>query len=144
MSFSVLEHIADPITFLQCTLKMLKVSGKLIICVPNNDALINKDKESPLNLPPHHMGLWNKQSLIFLGKALNIKVEQHVNEPLQIHHIDWYVRTLLKKLAGESIYHRIISEDKYSCVYSKENEETAKNIIGHSILFVSQNECCSC
>jgi hypothetical protein len=45
---------------LEDSLKALKKGGKLIIGVPNNEPYFKSyDKYSTLNLPPHHMGLWN-------------------------------------------------------------------------------------
>jgi SAM-dependent methyltransferase len=134
--FQVLEHIAEPIPFLQHTLRMLKPGGRLIICVPDNDALINKDNENPLNLPPHHMGMWNKQSLLFLGKVLQIDVELLEHEPLQRIHVDWYVRTLLKRIVGKRLYFRIISKTNIPQFMKKKVQAIASTIHGHSILSV--------
>ena len=60
--FQVLEHIYDVREFLEHALKVLKKGGKLVIGVPNNEPyFLGYDKYCTLNLPPHHMGLWNKQ-----------------------------------------------------------------------------------
>jgi 2-polyprenyl-3-methyl-5-hydroxy-6-metoxy-1,4-benzoquinol methylase len=81
--FQVLEHIASPQEFINDCIKLLKIGGKLIIGVPNNNPyLFKKDKYHTLNLPPHHMGLWNKESLIQLAKYNQLQVENIVIEPL--------------------------------------------------------------
>ena len=134
--FQVLEHIADPIRFLQQALYTVKPGGKLIVCVPDNDSLVNKDKENPLNLPPHHMGMWNKQSLGFLGHVLAIQVELLEHEPLQPIHVEWYVRTLLKRIVGKRLYYRIVSKTAIPAWMVKRVKATASTIHGHSILSV--------
>lgn len=60
--FQVLEHVSDVQSFILSALKVLKVGGKLLIGVPNNEPYFaGYDKFCTLNLPPHHMGLWNKR-----------------------------------------------------------------------------------
>ena len=134
--FQVLEHIAEPVRFLQHALNMLKPDGRLIICVPDNDSLVNKDKENPLNLPPHHMGMWNKQSLRFLSTVLQLKMELLENEPLQRVHVEWYVRTLLKRIIGKRVYYRIISKTNIPLFMIKKVRAIASTIHGHSVLSV--------
>jgi 2-polyprenyl-3-methyl-5-hydroxy-6-metoxy-1,4-benzoquinol methylase len=59
-AFQVLEHIADVKPFMDCALKLLKPGGKLIFSVPNSEPYFQRfSKYAVLNLPPHHMGLWN-------------------------------------------------------------------------------------
>ena len=67
-SFQVMEHIADIKNALTASLGVLKKGGKLIISVPNNDSFLGKDKFNLMNLPPHHMGLWDEKSLKNLEK----------------------------------------------------------------------------
>jgi len=67
-SFQVMEHIADIGNALTASLGVLKRGGKLIISVPNNDSFLGKDKFNLMNLPPHHMGLWDEKSLKNLEK----------------------------------------------------------------------------
>lgn len=62
--FQILEHVKQPGQFINSMVKMLKKDGILIIAVPNNEPYFMKYfKYHTLNLPPHHMGLWNKESL---------------------------------------------------------------------------------
>ena len=79
--FQVLEHIYDVISFLEASLKVLKKGGSIVIGVPNNEPyFLGYDKYCTLNLPPHHMGLWNKSvfeklSLLFDLKITDIKYD---------------------------------------------------------------------
>jgi len=82
-SFQVLEHVFDINGFISSNLKTLKKDGKLIIGVPNsNPYLYKKDIMHTLNLPPHHMGLWNKEAFQSLPKYFNMKLEGIYIEPI--------------------------------------------------------------
>jgi SAM-dependent methyltransferase len=60
-SFQVLEHVYDVRNFIEYSVRTLKPGGKLILSVPNNEPyFLRYNKYETLNLPPHHMGLWNK------------------------------------------------------------------------------------
>ncbi len=79
-AFQVLEHIADPKPFLEGAVKALKKGGKLIIGVPNNfPYLFKHGKFHPLNMPPHHCGLWNSYSLDKLKDYFGLDVA-HIHE----------------------------------------------------------------
>jgi len=74
--FQVLEHVYDVKSFLEASLKVLKPSGKLVIGVPNSEPYFLKyDKYCTLNLPPHHMGLWNKKTVQKIAPFFNLKLE---------------------------------------------------------------------
>ncbi|NID11903.1 class I SAM-dependent methyltransferase [Fibrivirga algicola] len=74
-AFQVVEHIAQPKLFIEAALKTLKIGGKLVIGVPNNDPyLFEHGKYEPLNMPPHHCGLWNADSLRELTRLFAMSV----------------------------------------------------------------------
>jgi len=82
-SFQVLEHITNVHSFIKASVDVLRKGGKLIIGVPNNNPyLFINDKYHTLNLPPHHAGLWNKQSLKSLEKIFSLKLDSIEFEPL--------------------------------------------------------------
>ena len=73
--FQVLEHIYDVKGFLEDSLKVLKPGGKLVIGVPNNEPYFqNYDKYCTLNLPPHHMGMWNAGVFGKMATRFNLKM----------------------------------------------------------------------
>ncbi len=77
--FQVLEHIYDVKSFLEDALKSLKKGGKLVIGVPNNEPYFQGfDKYCTLNLPPHHMGLWNKEVFEKTAQLFNLKMQKIV------------------------------------------------------------------
>jgi len=94
ISFQVLEHISNVRRFIEASLECLKPGGKLLIAVPNNDAFFFKkrlidfndneyQKTLLLNLPPHHMSIWNKRSLSSLQNIFSIKLDNFFLEPLR-------------------------------------------------------------
>lgn len=73
--FQVLEHVYDVKDFITAALQVLKPGGKLIIGVPNNEPyFLGYDKYCTLNLPPHHMGLWNKKVFEKLASLFNLSI----------------------------------------------------------------------
>jgi SAM-dependent methyltransferase len=84
-AFQVLEHLTTPAVFIKEALSLLKTGGSLIVSVPNNDSLIYKNHfDAGLNLPPHHMGLWDSASLISLQKFFPLRIEALKWDPLSL------------------------------------------------------------
>ena len=137
-SYQVLEHISSVYSFLNAKLTTLKKGGKLIISVPNNDSFI-KNLTSGLNMPPHHMGLWNERSLLKLSSVFPVKLVSIHFEPLQDYHIDGYLNVnILRKwpLLLRKILFRFFI---FSSIYRKMKDniyENKFNIIGHTVLVV--------
>jgi SAM-dependent methyltransferase len=74
-AFQVLEHVYDVKNFFDSALKVLKKGGKMIIGVPASEPyFLGYDKYCTLNLPPHHMGLWNEMVFTKLCSLLNLSV----------------------------------------------------------------------
>lgn len=82
-SFQVLEHISDPLMFLQGQLKLIKPGGKLIIGVPNAESFIKHCKNNLLDQPPHHVTRWCKQTFLFLESVFPLKVQHFRTDPLE-------------------------------------------------------------
>lgn len=99
-SFQVLEHIPNPMRMLHDIIDMLKPGGTLIIGVPDNSQRaypsIFVSPESALNMPPHHLGLWDIPSLSFLTKALPLRLDYLAIEPATAPHHSNSYRSLMK------------------------------------------------
>ncbi|MDW7692588.1 class I SAM-dependent methyltransferase [Flammeovirgaceae bacterium SG7u.111] len=84
--FQVLEHVYDVKGFLDAALGLLKPNGKLYIAVPNSNPYLYKyDKFHAMNLPPHHAGLWDKDTLSRLQDHYNITLDELKVEPLHVN-----------------------------------------------------------
>jgi 2-polyprenyl-3-methyl-5-hydroxy-6-metoxy-1,4-benzoquinol methylase len=104
-AFQVLEHVSEPGAFLNAATKLLKPNGKLIIGVPNsNPYLYKKDLYHTLNLPPHHMGLWDKEALKNLAPYFNLENKQVYIEPL-----DNVLFYLMTQVGIQSLYWKMQS-----------------------------------
>lgn len=74
-SFQVFEHLPNIDSTIKHSLSILKEGGVFIISVPNNDSAIFKnDDYHTLNLPPHHVILWDEVSLRGLCKIYNLEL----------------------------------------------------------------------
>jgi len=131
-AFQVLEHVPRPRGFLQACRAAAKKRGLLIIGVPNDDAFVGMSKEAVLNGPPHHLSLWNRESLTAVADEFDLELLNIDIEPL--NHPAWcqaeiearYVpkgwrRSLWYRLGGADILRRYL-------------EENARSIAGHTIM----------
>lgn len=81
--FQVLEHIAEIDSFISAALECLKPGGKMIICVPNNNPYYFKyDEFHSLNMPPHHMSLWNEDAFRGLERIYPVRLKAIETEKL--------------------------------------------------------------
>jgi 2-polyprenyl-3-methyl-5-hydroxy-6-metoxy-1,4-benzoquinol methylase len=92
-SFQVMEHIATIREVILASINVLKKGGKLIISVPNNDSFLGLGVNY-LNLPPHHMGLWNEEVLTKTAEIFNLKLVSIHFEPLQNYHKKYFIDTM--------------------------------------------------
>lgn len=135
-SFQVLEHISDVHSFLESQVKCLKKGGTLIISVPNNKSFINAI-EACLNMPPHHMGLWDDDSLKALTTLFPLKLVNIHYEELKEYHVAGYLESvyyakyplLVKKLVRK--FHKSIGlyQKRYRDITNKRI-----SLLGHTIL----------
>src|SRR4030042_6354888 len=139
-SFQVMEHIADIGNAIQASIDVIKNGGKLIISIPNSDSFTGKDINNLLDMPPHHMAIWNEQSLRGLEKIFNIKLDKIYFEPLQSYHFRFYYHVLfgskISKFFGKflgDIINKILGRiSLFLLVHTKLPEK----IKGHTIMAV--------
>lgn len=136
-SYQVLEHISDVNSFIQAQINCLKKGGKLIIAVPNNDSFIKYTKGGLLNFPPHHMGLWNKSSLISLVNLFDIKVDKILFEPLQEYHLDWYINSMIQNRINKNKIIRVVFKKlKLKNIFINLVKKCKSKIHGHTIMVI--------
>jgi 2-polyprenyl-3-methyl-5-hydroxy-6-metoxy-1,4-benzoquinol methylase len=99
-AFQVLEHIPEPLHFLQGALGMLRPGGRLVLSVPNAAVLRILDPENNglLNQPPHHVTCWDETVFRSLEQLLPVKVGVVKTEPLQSYHVSWFVDSIAGQL----------------------------------------------
>jgi SAM-dependent methyltransferase len=98
VAFQVLEHVPDVQSFINSCLHALKPGGMLFFGVPNNGSyLFKNDFFHTLNLPPHHMGLWDKYSLQKLPLFFQMQTMNVALQPPDLNNLGIYFKVWLKK-----------------------------------------------
>jgi 2-polyprenyl-3-methyl-5-hydroxy-6-metoxy-1,4-benzoquinol methylase len=100
-SFQVMEHIANIKEVIEASIKVLKPGGILVVSVPNNDSFLGLGRNY-LNMPPHHMGLWNRESLLYLPELFPIDIIRCDLEPLQEYHKQYFFETIKAHILKKS------------------------------------------
>jgi 2-polyprenyl-3-methyl-5-hydroxy-6-metoxy-1,4-benzoquinol methylase len=112
--FQVLEHIVDVDAFVKSLIKLCKPGGIIVIAVPNNDGFVGGAVNNMLNMPPHHILLWNKSSLYFLASKYNLIVDTYIEERLTDIHRRWFfsvfIRRIFMRLLSKPI--KVVDHDK--------------------------------
>lgn len=135
VSFQVLEHLTDIKTFLENCLSLLKQGGQLILAVPNNDSYIRYQMPST-NLPPHHMGWWNKDSLAKLSHYFPMALRNIEYETITLKNADSFIWVIENQFLPQS---KLVRSLLYRCVhpfFSRYVRDNRDQIIGHTILAV--------
>jgi 2-polyprenyl-3-methyl-5-hydroxy-6-metoxy-1,4-benzoquinol methylase len=92
-SFQVLEHVPNPLEFLQGMLSLLKPGGRLLLSVPNGAVMrrIDPNSNDLLNQPPHHMSHWDADVFLKLPLFLPVQVKDMRRKPLAAQHVGLFV-----------------------------------------------------
>ncbi len=83
-AFQVLEHVSAPTDFIQALLRCLKPSGKLLISTPNSNGYLKYDPMCLLDMPPHHMTRWSKQTFKALQNYFDVELISYSDQPCQV------------------------------------------------------------
>lgn len=102
-AFQVLEHVADPASFLDACVRCVKEGGLLIIAVPNADSFVGRTMNAVLNMPPHHVSWWSEKSLRFVAKKLGLQVVAVECEKLNDVHLGAYCATVIRQAVWGSL-----------------------------------------
>lgn len=104
-AFQLFEHVNEVGDFLKSTISCLKTGGKLVIGVPDNDSPIFKLMPyHTLNLPPHHMLLWDKRSLAYLSDELDLRLLEIKNQPTTANFKSASYKAYLDDKFGKNIF----------------------------------------
>jgi len=121
-SFQVLEHVSDPRKFLNGMLGLLRPGGRLILSVPNAAVMrtIDPEYENLFDQPPHHVSHWDEHVFRALDGLLPLRVCRVIREPLQLYHIDWFVRSY--------------ANSKWKKIFTKDNDVIRRMFINRFTL----------
>lgn len=96
-AFQLLEHLPNPLDFLEDALRLVRPNGMLIFATPNSDSFL-RYQYTLLDMPPHHMLQWNAESYRYLSKVLPVHLEAISYEPLSSTHLPHFARSTSKYL----------------------------------------------
>jgi SAM-dependent methyltransferase len=105
-SFQVLEHVPDPVAFVQSCKDWVRPGGKIGVCVPNSAGFLRHFHNDFFNLPPHHTTLWSAHTLTALAECLNLQVERVAYQPLYHYHYSLLLTWWKDVMRGESFVKR--------------------------------------
>jgi SAM-dependent methyltransferase len=140
--FQVLEHVPQPREFIQAAVELIKPGGLLILSVPNNDAfMFMYDDIQTLNRPPHHVGLWDQNSLVSLTGFFPLQLQKLVAEPLQLYHREsaqYILDRLLQSIYGVQVNKML---NQYKPIVRMVSQAILQRIPGHTLVACySKNE----
>lgn len=102
--FQVLEHMDRLDVLFQKLNKLMKVGGSLFIAVPNAKRIeFNELNGALLEMPPNHIGRWNKVCFEEIGNLYGFHVEDYAIEEFD-----------LKSMALQFIYYRFLNKSHKS------------------------------
>ena len=161
-SFQVLEHVANPHSFLHAKIQCLKgLASKygggrppsasqnpkssnqtplLIVAVPSEDSFLKHSVNNALNLPPHHVSRFSDKALESIATIFNLKLLDIYHEGLDPQHIDWFKETMWAKkflptpLINRSFERKLVN--KLGRIFGKNLISIPKNTYGHTALAI--------
>lgn len=104
--FQVLEHVADPRSFLEACIACLRPRGKLLLAVPAYDSFLQFATNNLLNLPPHHLTHWSDAALRSIGRLFQLELVGLTHEPVagfhRLGYLDSWFGFALNRMLGRS------------------------------------------
>lgn len=136
-AFQVLEHVADPTSFIRSALLCLQEGGLAMFAVPNGEGVFST-LDVALDMPPHHMLRWNSAAFQYLTKRFPIVTEDILVEPISRLHLGLLATVCFNDLAlpqkGWTSLRRKVAGTIASKYWDKYYSEL--NIGGHALLAV--------
>jgi SAM-dependent methyltransferase len=154
-AFQVLEHVANPATFIDACIRCLKPGGLLIYSVPNLDSYLAYSPNAVLNMPPHHVTWWIEPAFRYVAANFGMDICAIDRERLADIHVGQYAAVLSREtllrclgLKSQSQSQRILLNrslpfkivNKLAVLVSQPLAKVLKDVhllpIGHSITVV--------
>lgn len=82
--FEVIEHIDNPLEFIQNVEKILKPGGKIVLSTPCRDRFLAN--LARWDFPPHHLVRWNRESISNLFEKIDFEISD-INYQEQFKHL---------------------------------------------------------
>lgn len=82
-AFHVLEHVKDPVDFINDLFYFAKKDGSVCLSVPNQNGPVKYINPCIQNMPPHHATVWDFKTFQHLAKRMDLEISRHSYEPLK-------------------------------------------------------------
>jgi 2-polyprenyl-3-methyl-5-hydroxy-6-metoxy-1,4-benzoquinol methylase len=86
--FQVVEHVADPLSFIESIASMTRPGGTIILGTPNGEGYISRCRDL-LNVPPHHFTWWEDMTWHWIQKHLGCANLEILHTPIDEHVFSW-------------------------------------------------------
>lgn len=117
-SFHVLEHVSNPVEFIQEMLSWLKPGGKIGLSVPNMDGPVKYINPCVSNMPPHHATRWKLKTFQSMAEKLGLRVERFSYEPLVARDHYYYSTFAVKHWLSNMVPKRFLQFAQTIAAYS--------------------------
>lgn len=97
-SFQVLEHVINPISFIENSIACCKRGGYLIFSVPAHDSFIRYSRNNILNMSPHHLTHWPDMAFKYIEERYRVELIELKHESLDMIHRRWFFNILGENL----------------------------------------------
>lgn len=77
-SFHCLEHVPDPVGFVEEAKALLAPNGRIFISTPYSPMSFEETWFDPLNHPPHHLSRWNEKAYEALAARTGLQIRIHL------------------------------------------------------------------
>ena len=112
-TFQVLEHLADPRTFLTSALACLKPGGLFILGVPSAESYITGISNFVLNAPPHHVTWWTDKALVGLAHQFHLSIVEMSHAPVEQWESRLYwMHRIVRKFSPRASSHFTVSTSR--------------------------------
>ena len=91
--FEVIEHLDDPLEFIQKSAKLLEPNGRIILSIPSRERIMSNVVK--WDFPPNHLTRWSEKMIKKLLQEINFEV-------ISVSYVDSF-RVICETLAGKSI-----------------------------------------
>jgi SAM-dependent methyltransferase len=81
-AFQVLEHVANPVSFLRDAARLVAPQGYIVIDVPLKGGVYRLAPYIPHQWPPHHVSRWRHADLRLLGEVCGLRIVRQTADHL--------------------------------------------------------------
>ncbi|HMJ88436.1 MAG TPA: class I SAM-dependent methyltransferase [Candidatus Acidoferrum sp.] len=79
-AFQVIEHVPNPVEFLELAARLVRPQGYVVVGVPNSQSIHSLAPLDPHEWPPHHLSRWRFDHLRLLGERVGLDVVEQNGE----------------------------------------------------------------